>query len=272
MAVTGLPENRAKQKLAAGELVICLAVNQMRSAEAPLIAEACGFDAIFIDLEHSATSLETAATICVAALRTTVTPLARVSSQSPFHSARILDAGAQGVMIPHVQDAAQARAIVDQLRFPPLGQRSAFGTGPTLAYRAVSQADVNAQLNAQELVIAMLETPAAVENAEEIARVQGIDMIHIGGLDVSNLMGIPAKYRDRRMMDVFEHVARAAKANGKFMGVGGARGDIELQRDLVRMGVQYLTTGSDVSYLMTAARSELGALRAAVAQGGSLRN
>jgi 2-keto-3-deoxy-L-rhamnonate aldolase RhmA len=264
MTVTGLPENRARQKLHAGELVVCLGINQMRSAEASLIAEACGFDAIFVDLEHSATSLETAATICVAARRTGVTPLARVSSHDAFHTARILDAGAQGVMVPHVQDAAQARAIVEQLRFPPVGQRSAFGTGPTLAYRAVSQGEVNGYLNGQELVIAMLETPQAVENADAIAAVDGIDMIHIGSLDVSNLMGIPAKYRDRRMMDVFEQVARAAKSHRKFMGVGGARGDVELQRDLVRMGVQYLTTGSDVSYLMTAARSEVGALREAL--------
>ncbi len=81
-----LVENRAKRKLGAGELVLCMAVNQTRSAEVPMIAEACGFDAIFVDLEHSATSIETAAMICVSALRTGVTPIARVSSQSPFHA------------------------------------------------------------------------------------------------------------------------------------------------------------------------------------------
>lgn len=256
-----MPGNRAKRMLAAGELVVCMAVNQMRSAEAPVIAAACGFDAIFVDLEHSATSIETAAMICVSALNTGITPIVRVSSQYPFHTARILDAGAQGVMVPHVENAEQARAIVEALRFPPIGHRSAFGTGPSLAYRAMSQAEVNTYLNDQELVIAMLETPTAIENADAIAAVPGIDMLHIGSLDVSNLMGFPGAYRDPRMTAVFEHVARSCRAHGKSMGVGGARGDVALQRELVRIGVRYLTAGSDVSYLMAAARAEIAALR-----------
>ena len=255
-------ENSAKQKLKAGELVLCMAVSQMRSAEAPMIAARCGFDAIFIDLEHSATSLETAATICVAALTAGVTPIARVPSHNAFHAARILDTGAQGVMVPHVQSADEARAIVRDLRFPPHGIRSAYGTGPALGYRAIPQSEVNAFLNEHELVIAMLETPEAIEQADAIAAVPGIDMVHIGALDVSNLMGIPAAYADPRMRAVFAKVARACKAHGKAMGVGGPRGDRETQQYLIGLGVQYLTTGSDVSYLMAAARADIAALRA----------
>lgn len=257
----GVFENEAKKKLKAGELVLCMAVNQMRSAEAPMIAAACGFDAIFVDLEHSATSLETAAMICVAALTAGVTPIARVPSPNPFHAARILDAGAQGVMVPHVENAAEAAAIVRNLRFPPLGMRSAYGTGPALGYRAIGQGDVNQFLNEQELVIAMLETPQAIEQADAIAAMPGIDMVHIGALDVSNVMGIPAAYGDPRMRAAFEKVARACKAHGKAMGVGGARGDREMQQYLIGLGVRYLTTGSDVSFLMSAARADVAALR-----------
>ena len=220
-----------------------MAVNQMRSAEAPMIAAACGFDAIFVDLEHSATSLETAAMICVAALTAGVTPIARVPSPNPFHAARILDAGAQGVMVPHVENADEAAAIVRNLRFPPLGMRSAYGTGPALGYRAIGQGEVNQFLNEHELVIAMLETPQAIEQADAIAAVPGIDMVHIGALDVSNVMGIPAAYGDPRMRAAFEKVAKACKAHGKAMGVGGARGDREMQQYLIGLGVRYLTTG-----------------------------
>jgi len=253
--------NTARKKLMADELVLCMAVNQMRSAEAPMIAAACGFDAIFVDLEHSATSLETAAMICVAAASAGITPIARVPSQETFHAARILDAGAQGVMLPHVETVEEARAIVHKLRFPPLGVRSAYGTGPSLGYGQVSQADANVFLNENELLIVLLETPQAIEKVDAIAAVPGIDVIHIGALDVSNIMGIPAAYRDPRMRAVFEKVARACKANGKAMGVGGARGDLDLQRDMIRLGVRYLTSGSDVSYLMMAARKEIAALR-----------
>ena len=255
------PVNKAKLMLQADKLVLCMAVNQMRTAEAPVIAAACGFDAIFIDLEHSATSTETAAMISVSAIGAGITPIARVSSHHPFQAARILDAGAQGVMIPHIENAAEAQAIVDNLRFPPLGRRSAYGTGPSLRYAAMGQGEVNAFLNEHELLIAMLETPEAIEHADAIAAIPGIDVVHIGSLDVSNLMGIPAAYRDKRMVAVFEQVAAVCRKHGKAMGVGGARGDFALQRDLIQLGVRYLTAGSDVSYLMSAARKEVASLR-----------
>ena len=258
---TAVYENAAKRKLAAGELVLCMAVNQMRSAEVPMIAARCGFDAIFLDLEHSATSLETAASICVGALTAGITPIARVPSHNPFHAARILDAGAQGVMVPHVENADEAREIVRTLRFPPMGMRSAYSTGPALGYRAMGQGEINTFLNAHELVIAMIETPQAVEHADAIGSVDGIDMIHIGALDVSNTMGIPAQYHDPRMREVFEKVARACKAHSTSMGVGGARGDRELQRYLIDLGVRYLTSGSDVGYLMSAAKADVEAIR-----------
>ena len=254
--------NHAKRKLQAGELVVCMGVNQMRSAEVPMIAQACGFDAIYVDLEHSSTSLETATTICVAALPLTVTPIVRVPSHNPFHAARVLDAGAQGVMFPHVQNAAEASAIVTNLRFPPIGQRSAYGSGPALGYAKISQTEVNAHLNKEELLIMMLETPEAIDEADAIAAIPGVDVVHIGALDVSNLMGIPAAYHDPRMQAVFKTVAAACKKHGKAMGVDGARGDPSLQADLVRLGVRYLTSGSDVSYLMASARPEVAALQA----------
>ena len=257
-----MPENAAKKRLANNELVLCMAVNQMRSAEVPMIAAACGFDAIFIDLEHSATSLETAAMISVAALGCGITPIARVPSHETFHAARILDAGCQGVMIPHVDTPEQAKAIVRSLRYPPHGIRSAYGTGPSLGYRTISQGEANEVLNREELIIVILETPEAIDRVDEIAAVDGVDVIHIGALDVSNLMGIPAAYRDPRMQDVFKRVADACRKHGKAMGVGGARGDAELQEQMLKLGVRYLTSGSDVSYLMMAAKKEVATLRA----------
>ena len=164
-------------------------------------------------------------------------------------------------MVPHVENADEAAAIVRNLRFPPLGMRSAYGTGPALGYRAIGQGEVNEFLNEHELVIAMLETPQAIEEADAIAAVPGIDMVHIGALDVSNVMGIPAAYGDPRMRAAFEKVAKACKAHGKAMGVGGARGDREMQQYLIGLGVRYLTTGSDVSFLMSAARADVAALR-----------
>jgi 2-keto-3-deoxy-L-rhamnonate aldolase RhmA len=110
---TQIGENRAKQMLKSNELVLCMGVNQLRTPNIAMIAAACGFDAVYIDLEHNPTSLETAAGVCVAALAMGITPIARVTSHDPHDATRILDCGAQGVMVPHVQNAAEARAIVE---------------------------------------------------------------------------------------------------------------------------------------------------------------
>jgi len=142
-------ENHAKRKLVAGELVLCLGVNQMRIPNVALIAAACGFDAIYIDLEHNPTSLEAAAAICVAALGVGITPIARVSSRDAHDATRILDCGAQGVMVPHVSTMAEARAVVESCRYPPQGHRSASGSGPALGYAARSQGEINTYLNQQ---------------------------------------------------------------------------------------------------------------------------
>src|SRR5438067_13719056 len=153
-------------------------------AEYAMIAAACGFDAVYIDLEHNPTSLETAAAVCVAALGMGITPIARVTSHDPHDATRILDCGAQGVMVPHVQNAAEARAIVEACLYAPKGHRSAFGSGPALGYAALGQAEVCRRLNDETLLMAMIETPDAVANAEAIAAVEGIDVLHIGASDL----------------------------------------------------------------------------------------
>src|SRR5438046_8224870 len=110
---TPIGENFAKKKLTANELVLVMGVNQLRTPNIAMIAAACGFDAVYIDLEHNPTSLETAAGVCFAALGMGITPIARVTSHDPHDETRILDCGAQGVMVPHVQNATEARADDD---------------------------------------------------------------------------------------------------------------------------------------------------------------
>ena len=162
---TQIGENRVKKMLKANELVLCMGVNQLRTPNIAMIAAACGFDAVYIDLEHNPTSLETAAGVCVASLGMGITPIARVTSHDPHDATRILDCGAQGVMVPHIQNAAEARSIVEACLYAPKGHRSAFGSGPQLGYAAIPQAEVCKVLNEQTLLMAMIETPEAVENA-----------------------------------------------------------------------------------------------------------
>jgi 2-keto-3-deoxy-L-rhamnonate aldolase RhmA len=250
-------ENRLKRKLAADELAFCLGVNQARTANIAMIAAAAGFDAIYIDLEHNPTSLETTSMLCIAALSIGITPMVRIGSQDGHLAARVLDGGAQGLMVPHVNSAAEAEAIVIACRFPPTGHRSVGGTGPALGYRTMPQGEVSEFLNRETLLLAMLETPKAIEVAETIAAVPGIDGLHIGSNDLCSEMGIPGGYRDPRYLRAVERTASAARVHGKCLGIGGILFDHELQTEIVRLGARYLTAGNDVQYLLRGARADM---------------
>jgi 2-keto-3-deoxy-L-rhamnonate aldolase RhmA len=258
---TQIRENHAKRMLKNNQLVLCMGVNQLRTPNIAMIAAACGFDAVYIDLEHNPTSLETAAGVCVAALGMGITPIARVTSHDPHDATRILDSGAQGVMVPHIQNAKEAKAIVEACLYAPKGHRSAFGSGPQLGYAAIPQAEVCKIINEETVLMAMIETPEAVENAEEIAAVEGIDVLHIGASDLSTEMGIPGQYSSERMRAAFEKVAGAARRHGKQMGVGGVRQDFEFQSWLIKLGMRYLTGGSDIAYILSAGRADVKQLR-----------
>jgi 2-keto-3-deoxy-L-rhamnonate aldolase RhmA len=258
---TPIRENRTKKMLKSNELVLCMGVNQLRTPNIAMIAAACGFDAVYVDLEHNPTSLETAAGVCVAALGMGITPIARVTSHDPHDATRILDCGAQGVMVPHIQNAKEAKAIVEACLYAPRGHRSAFGSGPALGYAAIPQAEVCKILNEETVLMAMIETPEAVANAEEIAAVEGIDVLHIGASDLSTEMGIPGQYKSDQMRAAFEKVAGAARRHGKAMGVGGVRQDFEFQSWLIKLGMRYLTGGSDIAYILSAGRADVKQLR-----------
>ena len=122
--------NVARQKLDAGELAVGLGVRQGRTSDTAMVAKSCGFDWLFIDMEHNSMDLDAAAQMCVAALPTGVTPIVRVPGPESFHATRILDAGAMGVIVPHVDTPDQARRVADICKFPPLGNRSVPGSMP----------------------------------------------------------------------------------------------------------------------------------------------
>ena len=254
-------ENQLKRKLSNGALTLCLGINQARTANIAMIAAAAGFDAVYVDLEHNPTSLETASMLCVAAIGAGITPMVRIGSQDGHLAARVLDGGAQGLMVPHVNSPEEAGAIVTACRFPPIGHRSVGGAGPALGYKLMPQAEISDFLNRETLLLAVLETPEAIEQAQAITAVNGIDGLHIGSNDLCSEMGIPGRYRDPRYLRAVETAGRAARAHGKSLGVGGVLFDHELQTELVRLGARYLTAGNDVQYLVRGARLDVERMR-----------
>jgi 2-keto-3-deoxy-L-rhamnonate aldolase RhmA len=123
------------------------------------------------------------------------------------------------------------------------------------------QAEVSDFLNRETLLLAMLETPEAIEEAEAIAAVPGIDGVHIGSNDLCSEMGIPGRYHDPHYLHAVEKAGRAARNHGKSLGIGGVLFDHELQTELVRLGARYLTARNDVGYLLRGARADVERMR-----------
>jgi 4-hydroxy-2-oxoheptanedioate aldolase len=259
MAVT----SRMQERLARGEVALCMATRLARTAEIAMIADACGFDAFFVDMEHCTISLDDTAAICMAGLGVGVTPLVRIAGHDFDDAARLLDMGALGIIGPNVETRAQAEALVRACRFPPHGTRSVAGPGPLQGYRVTPLADVNALGNAMTLCIPMLETPAGIANADAIASVPGIDILLIGSNDLCTALGIPGELKHAKIRAAYESTMKTCKAYGKVLGVGGIRGDVAHVAEITALGARFVITGSDVQYLMRGARDEVASLRKA---------
>src|SRR5690606_32654667 len=181
--------NPARERLQNGKLAIGIGLRQARTVDTALAMKACGFDWLFIDLEHGSMGLDTAAQISMAALGAGISPLVRVPKGCYDLATRVLDCGAYGIVMPHVDTAEEARDIVDHLKYPPLGHRSAAGAMAQLAFKATPLVEATATVNDNMLIVAMLETPAAIANADAIAAVPGIDVLLIGTNDLTCEMG-----------------------------------------------------------------------------------
>src|SRR6185295_9269005 len=135
------------------EVVASMTVRLVRSIEIARIAKTAGFDTLYVDVEHSSFSLENAGQICMAALGLGIAPFVRVPTVRPEHVSRALDAGALGVIAPHIRSAEQAREVVAAAKFPPHGDRSTGGGLPHLHYRAFPSHEANAAMNDATMVV-----------------------------------------------------------------------------------------------------------------------
>jgi 2-keto-3-deoxy-L-rhamnonate aldolase RhmA len=252
--------NRTKARLMAGELALGMGLRQARTVDIATVAGTCGFDWLFIDTEHNSMSIDTACQIAMAAIATGVTPIVRVPGHEHYHCARALDNGALGVVVPHVDTAEQGRRIADFCRYPPVGHRSIAGNMPGLGFAALPVGEATRRMNEENLVVVMLETPQAIENADAIAAVPGIDVLLVGTNDLCAEMGIHGQFADARVAAAYEKVIAACRRHGKHPGMGGVY-DPQLMPKYVGMGMRFILAGNDLAFLMAAAKERAAMLR-----------
>ncbi len=248
--------NTMKDKLAAGQNVYSFNVVASRYLATPGIAQACGFDWLFIDTEHNTMDLDTVSAICIAALPIGITPIVRVAGPESFHATRVLDGGAQGIIVPHVNTATEARQVVSNCKFPPIGERSVTAPAPQLGFEAMPAADAMPALNEATFIVVMVETPEALENVDEMAAVAGVDCVLIGTNDLCATMGIPGQIGHERIVDAYAKVIAACEKAGNYPGMGGVYDEV-LMAQYIELGIRVAQGGGDTALMMSAGKARM---------------
>jgi len=245
--------NHAKQRLLDGHLSLGMGLRQARTVDIGAIARTAGFDWLFVDLEHNAMDVDVAAQISAAALGAGITPIVRLPGHDHFLASRLLDTGAMGIVAPHVDTPEQAARLVEHCRFPPQGRRSIPGGLPQARFASIPIAELSHAINAETLIVAMIESPEAVANADAIAAVPGVDVLLIGSNDLAAEMGIIGQFTDPRIEESYRTVIAACSRHGKFAGMGGIY-DHAIMQHYVALGARFILSGSDLSFLMAGAK------------------
>jgi len=209
-----------------------------------------GFDCIWIDMEHHPTSLETAGQMMRAARVGAADVMARPGKGEFMRMARMLEAGATGIMYPRCDDAAEAAEVVRWAKFAPLGERGFDGSNPDNPYGSMPMARYVQEANEQTFLAIQIESPAAVQQARAIAEVEGVDMLFFGPGDFSVLSGVPGQFEHEKVVRAVEEVCKAALAAGKRFGTLCL--SPEMDRRALEMGATFLAHASDMTLLRRA--------------------
>ena len=204
-----LQTNQLKRALAVGKTAFGL----LNSIPSPLLVEMigyAGYDFVILDMEHVCVNPETLENMVRAAECAGITPLVRVPNAAPEAILRALDCGAQGIVVPHVRNAAEAAQAVAASRYHPLGTRGISG-GRTTGFGAIDLSTYFARANSEIMVVAMIEDREGVDNLDAILSVAGIDMVLEGAIDLSQSYGVPGQAQHPIVQDAIEKIAASCR-------------------------------------------------------------
>ncbi len=251
-------KNHVRAKLKRGEPSVGTWLNFPTPISAHLIART-GFDWLTVEMEHTSITLETAAESFAIIAATGPAPFARVPWNTGENIKRVLDTGAWGVVVPMVNSRAEAEAVVRASRYQPLGERSVggqlhaanFDTDPATYY---------AQANEEILVVIMAEHVQAVESADEILSVPGVDAVFIGPNDLHNSLGKKPVFDsdDADFVQAVEHIRKTAKKYGVASGIHVL--DAATAQRRIAEGFQFIAVASDAGMMLSRAREITSAL------------
>jgi 4-hydroxy-2-oxoheptanedioate aldolase len=232
---------------------------------ARLLAAQGLLDWLLVDMEHSPVDLAMSSMILATIADVSMgecTPLARVAAGSIDKIKQALDAGAQGIIVPMVNTAADAAAVVRFAKYPPEGERGGGGLTPHLGFGLLNHAEYIPQANAEIMVAVQIETVEAVENIDAIAQVSGLDMVFIGPFDLHISLNLPPTlWSDAPQFQTAVAKVKAAcqKAN---IPLGTLTPNADNAKARQAEGFQFLGVGTDLAHLVNTVRSQFNHLKA----------
>ena len=231
--------NLTKKKLADGELVIGSFV-YVPSARLTEIVGLLGFDFVVIDMEHGPVDIGMAEDMVRAAEYAGVTPIIRVSHNTPHLILRALDIGSLGIHVPEISEVDEAKEMVASAKYGPEGHRGLAGVRASQYGLKGSMPEYTAAANRETMVIAHIEHIDAANNLDELLQVDGIDVYYVGPVDLSNSLGVPGQAKDPKVVACVEDCITRIVAAGRIAGCIAA--DAQAARRYTDLGVRYLAT------------------------------
>ena len=254
MAWTGL-----RKRIRAGECVYGMMIRQARDPGAPCVFAAAGYDFVFIDMEHGNYSMETVADLIRGARSVGLATLIRVPHLEKFFISRVLDAGAEGIMVPMTSTPEQAREIVRWAKYPPFGERGLGGQTGQTDYKPAKADQLLKDANDSTVVVAQIETQKAIDNIDGILGVEGIDVGLIGPNDLSVSIGVPDQLGSEKVIQAVGKVVESAKKHRKASGIH--IGNIEAIKKWRSSGMTVLAYSTDVGFMFSGSKSALEELK-----------
>ncbi len=204
-----------------------------------------GFDYVMIDAEQGQMSVETCTEMVRAANAVGVSPVIRIAYHDPRLLNRYLNTGAIGVMVPHVKTAAEARALVANTKFAPVGQRSFATHARASGYGLVHKSDYYQEMaNRETMIFVIIEDMEGVENLPEILKVDGIDVFGVGMRDLSTSLGYQGQWNHPKVQEIVERIFEQVLAAGRHMWQGGTSDEeLALRPKRFEQGVRFFSVG-----------------------------
>ncbi len=235
---------KAKLRRNEAALVTCLHLTDPSVYE---LASRMGFDGIWMDLEHHGYSVETAASLMRAARTGHADCMARPGKGEFMRMSRLLEMGAHGIMYPRCSGPEEAAEVVRWAKFAPMGERGFDGANPDMPYCTMDFVEYIETANRETWLVIQLEDQNAVDQAEAIAAVPGVDVVLLGQADFSVLSGFPCDFAHPKIQKALEKTAAAARNTGKHWGTPCATA--ERARQMMDMGARFICSGTDIRYI-----------------------